>query len=100
VDSNRIFSKYLLRETDFKWVANLLETGFRSQDTKRYESDYYIQDVIYSFDNVSVGYTFNQNRIKLQYEIDSTAQNVLVITKYSGLDPEIGGIDNNLIQDQ
>jgi iron complex outermembrane receptor protein len=65
VDSNRFFSKYFIeRNGSFKWVANLLETGFRSQDTKRYESDYYIQDVIYSFDNVSVGYTLTKTEFK------------------------------------
>jgi iron complex outermembrane receptor protein len=42
-------------------VANLLETGFTSQDTN-VTSDYYIQDALSSFDNVSVGYTFNQKQ--------------------------------------
>jgi iron complex outermembrane receptor protein len=38
-----------------------LQTGFTTQDTKRYESDYYIQDAAFiRLDNVSVGYTFNQ----------------------------------------
>ena len=90
----------LIRQTDLaNSVANLLVTGFTSQDTKRYESDYYIQDATFiRLDNVSVGYTFNQkpnatSLVKLSF----SAQNILVITKYSGLDPEIsGGIDNNL----
>jgi iron complex outermembrane receptor protein len=48
-------------------------------------------------DNVSVGYTFNQkpNATSL-VKVTLAAQNVVLITNYSGLDPEIsGGIDNN-----
>jgi len=75
------------------------ETGFTTQDSKRFESDYYIQDAAFiRLDNVSVGYTFNQkpNSTSL-VKLTLAAQNVLLITKYSGLDPEVaGGIDNNL----
>jgi iron complex outermembrane receptor protein len=80
-------------------VDNILQTGFTTQDTKRYESDYYIQDAAFiRLDNVSVGYTFNQkpNATSL-VKVTLAAQNVVLITNYSGLDPEIsGGIDNNL----
>jgi iron complex outermembrane receptor protein len=101
VDSNRgSFQNVLLRQTDLSnGVANLLETGFTSQDTKRYESDYYIQDASFiRLDNVSVGYTFNQKQNSNSLvKLTLSAQNVLVITDYTGLDPEIaGGIDNNL----
>jgi iron complex outermembrane receptor protein len=101
VDSNNgSFQNILLRETDLSnGVANVLETGFASQDAKRYESDYFIQDASFiRLDNVSVGYTFNQkpNSTSL-VKLTLAAQNVLLITDYSGLDPEIsGGIDNNL----
>jgi iron complex outermembrane receptor protein len=48
-------------------------------------------------DNVSVGYTFNQKPNATSLEVTLAAQNVVLITNYSGLDPEIsGGIDNNL----
>jgi hypothetical protein len=48
-------------------------------------------------DNVSVGYTFNQkpNATSL-VKVTLAAQNVVLITNYSGLDPEISGGDNNL----
>jgi iron complex outermembrane receptor protein len=100
VDSDGNAQNILLRETDLaNGVANLLETGFKSPDSKRYESDYYIQDASFvKLDNVSVGYTFNQkpNSTSL-IKLTLAAQNVLLITKYTGLDPEIsGGIDNNL----
>ena len=101
VDSNNgSFQNILVRETDLSnGVVNLLETGFTTQDTKRYESDYYIQDASFiRLDNVSVGYTFNQKQNATSLvKLTLSAQNVLLITDYSGLDPEIGGgIDNNL----
>ena len=101
VDSNAgSYQEILLRNTDLSnGVANVLETGFVSLDAKRYESDYYIQDASFiKLDNVSVGYTFNQKENSTSLvKISLSAQNVLLITDYSGIDPEIsGGIDNNL----
>jgi iron complex outermembrane receptor protein len=101
VDSNNgSFQNILLRNTDLSnGVANVLETGFASQDSKRYESDYYIQDASFvRLDNVSVGYTFNQKENAFSLvKLTLAAQNVLLLTDYSGIDPEIsGGIDNNL----
>ena len=55
-------------------------------------SDYYLEDGSYiKLDNVSVGYTF---KLKEESLIDNlriylTGQNLLTITKYSGMDPEI-----------
>jgi len=101
VDSSKgSFNNILIRDTDLaNGVANVLETGFTSTDTKRFESDYYIQDASFvRLDNVSVGYTFNQKENSTSLvKISLSAQNVLLITDYSGLDPEIsGGIDGNL----
>jgi TonB-linked SusC/RagA family outer membrane protein len=101
VDSSKgSFNNILIRNTDLSnGVENLLETGFRSNDTKRFESDYYIQDASFiRLDNVSVGYTFNQKENSNSLvKLTLSAQNVLLITDYSGLDPEIsGGIDSNL----
>ncbi|MFV8371395.1 SusC/RagA family TonB-linked outer membrane protein [Flavobacterium sp. LB2P74] len=101
VDSSKgSFNNILIRNTDLSnGVENILETGFRSNDTKRFESDYYIQDASFiRLDNVSVGYTFNQKENSNSLvKLTLSAQNVLVITKYEGLDPEIsGGIDGNL----
>lgn len=101
VDSSKgSYQNILVRETDLSnGVANILETGFTTQDTKRFESDYYIQDASFvRLDNVSVGYTFNQNEnASSLVKLTLAAQNVLLFTDYSGIDPEIsGGIDNNL----
>lgn len=101
VDSNfGTYNNVLLRQTDLSnGVANLLETGFTKTDDFQLHSDYYIQDASFiRLDNVNVGYTFNQkpNSSSL-VKLTLSAQNVLLITKYNGLDPEISnGIDNNL----
>jgi iron complex outermembrane receptor protein len=101
VDSNAgNYQEILLRNTDLSnAVANVLYTNFASNDAKRYESDYYIQDASFiKLDNIGIGYTFNQkpNATSL-VKLTLSAQNVLIITDYTGIDPEIsGGIDNNL----
>ena len=43
-----------------------------------------------------MGYTFNDVKNDVTYRLYGSAQNVLTVTDYKGLDPEIfGGIDNN-----
>ncbi|NCD72112.1 SusC/RagA family TonB-linked outer membrane protein [Mucilaginibacter agri] len=61
-------------------------------------SDYYIQNAsFFRMDNMNLGYTFpNYLHNKLKLRVTGGVQNVFVITKYKGLDPEIaGGLDNN-----
>lgn len=101
VDSNNgSLAGVFIRSTDLSnAVGNVLETGFTTNDIKRFESDYYIQDASFlRLDNVSIGYTFNQkSNSSSLVKLTLAAQNVFVVTKYAGLDPEIaGGIDNNL----
>ncbi len=101
VDSNAgNYQEILLRNTDLSnAVADVLYTNFASNDAKRYESDYYIQDASFiKLDNIGIGYTFNQKpKATSLVKLTLSAQNVLIITDYSGIDPEIsGGIDNNL----
>jgi iron complex outermembrane receptor protein len=49
-------------------------------------------------DNLSVGYNFNNlMQDKLNLRVYCTAQNLITITRYTGLDPEVfSGIDNNI----
>ena len=49
-------------------------------------------------DNLSVGYNMGYlSHSKYALRLSANVQNVFVITKYKGLDPEVnGGIDNNL----
>jgi iron complex outermembrane receptor protein len=85
--------------------VNYLATGFKGGNAQELLSDYYIQNASFlRMDNVNVGY--NLGRIahtRTNLRLNATVQNVFVITKYKGLDPEIGagtannpGIDNNL----
>jgi len=101
VDSNAgNYQEMLLRNTDLSnAVENVLETNFASNDAKRYESDYYIQDAsFFRLDNIGFGYTFNQKpKATSLVKLTLSAQNVLIITDYTGIDPERdNGIDNNL----
>ncbi|MDP3352247.1 MAG: SusC/RagA family TonB-linked outer membrane protein, partial [Flavobacteriaceae bacterium] len=101
VDSDR---GYLLNTTRYQnvinnSVQNVLESGFVDGGTNRYLSDYYLQDASFlKLDNITLGYTFNTTSKGVKnMKVYGSAQNVLTITKYDGLDPEIyGGIDYNL----
>ena len=101
VDSDRGYLKNTLRYLDVinNSVQNVFESGFIDGGAERYLSDYYLQDASFiKLDNVTIGYNFN-NAIKgvKNMKVYGSAQNVLTITKYDGLDPEIyGGIDYNL----
>lgn len=66
-----------------------------------YLSDYYLDNAsFFRFDNINFGY--NAGRVfndKASLRISASVQNVFVITKYNGLDPENagdGGVDNNI----
>lgn len=78
--------------------ANYLTTLFKGSTDQQLLSDYYIQNASFlRMDNVNVGYNVgkiihNQATLRLNLSV----QNVFVITKYEGLDPEINnGVDNN-----
>lgn len=67
----------------------------------RYLSDYYIDNAsFFRIDNINFGYNVGgvfKNKASLR--VNASIQNVLVITKYGGLDPENagdGGVDNNI----
>jgi TonB-dependent starch-binding outer membrane protein SusC len=77
---------------------NYLETKFSNN---QYISDYYIENAsFFRMDNINLGYTVGRvlnNKASLR--IAGSIQNVFVITKYKGLDPEISSneqIDNNI----
>ena len=75
-----------------------LKSGFSGNGSNYYLSDYYVQNASFlRIDNINLGY--NVGKVfsdKASLRINATVQNVLTITKYTGLDPEMnGGIDNN-----
>jgi hypothetical protein len=67
---------------------------FKSTTDRQLLSDHYVEKVNFlRMDYINVGYRFK----KIPLDMNFSVQNVFVITKYSGLDPEInGGIDNNI----
>ena len=71
---------------------DVLQSNFKSNQLF---SDYYIDRADYvKLDNVSLGYLVPGE--KVSFRVSLTATNVLTITDYDGLDPEISnGIDNN-----
>jgi iron complex outermembrane receptor protein len=73
------------------------KTQFNPATNTRF-SDFYIENAsFFRMDNINLGYTFeNAFTQKLKIRVGAGVQNAFVITKYSGLDPEIsGGLDNN-----
>lgn len=74
------------------------ETGFTGvSTTEQNTSDYWVEDAsFFRLDNITLGYNFKDlfGAKNLNGRLSFTAQNVFVITKYSGLDPEGWGIDN------
>jgi iron complex outermembrane receptor protein len=88
--------------------TNYLTTHFIGGNNQQLLSDYYISNASFlRMDNITVGYNFGAiAHTHTNLRLNAGVQNVFVITKYSGLDPEIGagtdvglgnpGIDNNL----
>jgi iron complex outermembrane receptor protein len=73
----------------------LLKTKFANP---QYWSDYFLENASFlRMDNVTLGYNFdNFAQGSGRFRVYANIQNLFVITKYSGLDPEIfGGIDGN-----
>jgi hypothetical protein len=64
---------------------------------RQFTSDYFVENAsFFKLDNVAAGYSFENICDKLSARISFTVQNVLTITKYRGIDPEVdGGKDNN-----
>lgn len=78
--------------------VNYLETGFTGATELQLLSDYFIENASFlRMDNLNIGYNAGQVlKNKATLRLGLTVQNVFVITKYSGLDPEIAnGIDYN-----
>jgi iron complex outermembrane receptor protein len=97
-NSNRALYQNVYNQSGY--LANIPksieETEFQ---TAQYWSDIYLENAsFFRMDNISVGYSFNQLITeRLTGRISFSVNNAFVITKYSGLDPEVqDGIDRNL----
>lgn len=93
---NNVFSQF----GNFEGVrqngyANNIHTNAYSTDfsNRQLLSDYYLQDASFlKLDNITVGYNFKIQE-KFSGRVYLTGTNLLNITPYEGLDPEIGGLD-------
>jgi len=94
----------LRRDSDLSNIStDYYNTGFttesNSNGTQRNYSDYFVKDASFiKLDNVVLGYTFDKTLLKAaSLRFTAGVQNVFVLTKYNGLDPEkFNGIDNNV----
>ena len=78
--------------------VNYNESGFSNN---QYLSDFYIENSsFFRLDNINLGYNWGKVfKGKASLRIAASIQNVFVITKYKGLDPENSnetGVDNNI----
>ena len=72
---------------------------FTTTDSHLNLSDYFVENASFiRCDNITLGYTFPSllnNNLKLR--LFGAVQNLFVITKYKGVDPEVySGIDDNV----
>ncbi|MBD0403419.1 TonB-dependent receptor [Flammeovirga sp. EKP202] len=96
VNSNQSLNNMTVSGFNRNLTTDILNTYFQDY---QFQSDYYIEDAsFFRLDNIMVGYNFNNIKGgKINARVYGTVNNAFVITKYSGLDPEIsGGIDNNI----
>jgi iron complex outermembrane receptor protein len=75
---------------------NVLDSDFQ---TRQLQSDYYVEKASFlRMDNINLGYNFGpvlKNKVNIRAFV--AVQNAFVISKYSGIDPEVfSGIDNNI----
>ncbi|MBK8877852.1 MAG: TonB-dependent receptor [Haliscomenobacter sp.] len=96
IDSERgVYRNITLNNVLRNATPDLLNTRFTNN---QYFTDYYIENASFlRLDNVTFGYNAGSvMNNKVDVQVSLIAQNLLTVTNYSGLDPEIaGGIDNN-----
>ncbi|BFM43310.1 TonB-dependent receptor [Flavobacterium sp. CFS9] len=88
----------LRRQSDLGNISSdYNNTGFVTNNN--YLSNYFVKDASFiKLDNVTLGYTLDKALLKdVSLRFTGGVQNVFVLTKYGGLDPEkFNGIDNNV----
>ena len=72
------------------------EAGTGTTSSEWYFADYFVENASFlRCDNITLGWSFQ--RPKISGRVYATVSNPFVISKYSGLDPEIfGGIDSSI----
>ena len=99
VASNAVFSQAIGNSGGFlrNIHSDYLYTGFMDYTETSLLSDHYVQEAsFFKIDNITLGYTLKDAYKDTDIRFYGSVQNVLTVTNYEGLDPEIyGGIDNN-----
>jgi len=93
--TNNMFANSILSNVP----TSTFDSNFASSGNNVIFSDYYIENASFlRMDNITLGYTFpNWLEGKASVRLSAGVQNAFVITKYSGLDPEVfSGIDNTI----
>ena len=105
---NYVFNSVLagksnITNVDRYGLNNLVKADYyfndASANSNLVRSDYFLENASFlRCDNITLGYTWNEllnNALRLR--LFGAVQNPFVITKYSGLDPEVfSGVDNNV----
>lgn len=102
VYNNTLAQNSSINDVNKYGLTNIVKTDFYWQNKAAanfYMSDYFLENASFlRCDNITLGYTWD-NLLKgnLNLRLFGAVQNPFVITKYSGIDPEVfGGIDNNV----
>ncbi len=64
---------------------------------RQFTSDHFVKNASYfKLDNLSIGYTYEDVKGRMTPRLSFSVQNVMTITNYEGIDPEVsGGMDHN-----
>ncbi|MFZ1496325.1 MAG: SusC/RagA family TonB-linked outer membrane protein, partial [Saprospiraceae bacterium] len=93
-------ANYAFVDGSKRYINNIMSDYFDTEFNQyQYLSDYYVEKASFArFDNLTIGYDFSSMLDKkMNLSVALVGQNLLVISKYKGLDPEIAnGIDNNI----
>ena len=77
------------------FATTVLRTGWtKTSSPQQDRSDLYLENAsFFRLDDINLGYTFdNVNNSGLDLRLAAGVQNVFVLTKYSGVDPEVSGV--------
>lgn len=99
--SDQSFGNRVYGSTGILYNA-VYDTWKLNMDVPQYFSDHFVQDASFvRMDHLTAGYSFDKVNFAKNLRVYLTLQNPLIITKYSGLDPEVynplnPGVDGNI----
>ena len=101
VNSTEVWKSSLLYMNNYTYEA--VNRNWQTYQITSQLSDFYVHNASFlKCDNITLGYSFNDLFKSASYHglsgrLSVAAQNVFTITKYDGLDPEVGnGFDSNM----